>query len=442
MSPPNLHPRVPSPVPVPPAPHSGPLGYAQPCPPPPYSRQAGRAPKSFTLLRARRCPVLPGCCEGHGHAEPVPAPSAARPAPAPAPLPRSSRSSHESVPGARPPGWLALSTAVPWQEEGWRGVTGRTSGRGQPSPRYERAPWRVNRGAGRAGRPRAPRPRSCTHPGCCACRGGRSAAGGARGPRSPGETRGHTAAPAATAGREAGGRREPRGAQQPPPVTGCPREGDNPPPHVPPGGDIPALVSEGRLSPKEQSKGAALAPNHLCDRPHRSRPGSCRTGPGTRRSYLSRRPGSAAPCRGGTAASSGPTAAAECAASGPAGEAEHNVRPRPHRAGAKSRERGGPTSASRSDRSCRDCRCACTITPVQRSRAMRRMVFQSCWRYFCRNSTARHSGGRAGGPRFPPSLAAVTPGTAVLPRPWGASVGTPVGAAHAPGPASCSPRCR
>lgn len=45
---------------------------------------------------------------------------------------------------------------------------------------------------------------------------------------------------------------------------------------------------------------------------------------------------------------------------------------------------------------------------------MSRMVFQSCWRYFCRNSTARHSGGQAGGPQFPPGLAAVTPGTTVL----------------------------
>lgn len=111
----------------------------------------------------------------------------------------------------------------------------------------------------------------------------------------------------------------------------------------PPGGDTLALASEGRLSPREQSKWEALAgvaPTRLCHRPHRSRPGSCRTAPGTRRSYLSRRPGSAAPCRDGTAASSGLTAAAECAASGPAGEAEHKVRPRPHRLGAKSREQG------------------------------------------------------------------------------------------------------
>lgn len=124
---------------------------------------------------------------------------------------------------------------------------------------------------------------------------------------------------------------------------GCPRKGDN----VPPSGDILALASEGRLSPREQSKGEALAgvaPTRLCHRPHRSQPGSCRTAPGTRRSYLSRRPGSAAPCRDGTAASSGLTAAAECAASGPAGEAEHKVRPRPHRSGAKSREQGAGSS--------------------------------------------------------------------------------------------------
>lgn len=67
-----------------------------------------------------------------------------------------------------------------------------------------------------------------------------------------------------------------------------------------------------------------------------------------------------------------------------------------------------PTSASCSDGSCRDCRWACTITPVQRSRAISRMVFHSCWRYFCRNSTSGPSGTRAGGePKTPISLPAL-----------------------------------
>lgn len=42
------------------------------------------------------------------------------------------------------------------------------------------------------------------------------------------------------------------------------------------------------------------------------------------------------------------------------------------------------TSASCSDESCRDWRWACTITPVQSSRAISRIVFHSCCRYFCR----------------------------------------------------------
>lgn len=40
-----------------------------------------------------------------------------------------------------------------------------------------------------------------SHPGCCACTKGRSAAGAAMDPRSPGETRVNTAAPANTVGR-------------------------------------------------------------------------------------------------------------------------------------------------------------------------------------------------------------------------------------------------
>lgn len=44
------------------------------------------------------------------------------------------------------------------------------------------------------------------------------------------------------------------------------------------------------------------------------------------------------------------------------------------------------TSASCSEGSCRDWRWACTITPVQSSRAISRIVFHSCCRYFCRTA--------------------------------------------------------
>lgn len=56
-----------------------------------------------------------------------------------------------------------------------------------------------------------------------------------------------------------------------------------------------------------------------------------------------------------------------------------------------------PTSASCSDGSCRDCRWACTMTPVQRSRAISRMAFHSCCRYFCRSSASGRSGTGAEG---------------------------------------------
>lgn len=80
-------------------------------------------------------------------------------------------------------------------------------------------------GGGRVRLLASPQPGPCgSHPGCCACREGRSAAGGARDPRSPGGTRGSRAAPAATAGREVDGRREPDGVG----VRGWQRLGHNP----------------------------------------------------------------------------------------------------------------------------------------------------------------------------------------------------------------------
>lgn len=192
-------PRCPFPQP----PSSTHLGYAQPCPPPLYSRRAGRAPKSFTPLKARRCQ---GAAKGTDTLSPCQHRAQLAQRPPRSLSPRSSRSS----PGARPPGWLALSTAVPWQEKGWRRRHGGKQGQRTALAPVQTCSLEGEPGSRTCWEPRdSSKPRSCTHPGCCACRGGRSAAGGARGPRSPGETRGHTAAPAATAGREAGGRREP-----------------------------------------------------------------------------------------------------------------------------------------------------------------------------------------------------------------------------------------
>lgn len=90
-------------------------------------------------------------------------------------------------------GQLAVRAAVPWRK-------GRTDSLGTGSLAGSRCSPslcpRVSRGlAGCQGG---------SHPGCCACREGRSAAAGARDPHSPGGTHGSRAAPAATASREVG----------------------------------------------------------------------------------------------------------------------------------------------------------------------------------------------------------------------------------------------
>lgn len=130
---------------------------------------------------------------------------------------------------------------------------------------------------------------------------------------------------------------------------------------------------------------AGLQASQCSTSPAQSPPGSCGTGPSRQRSCRSRRPGSAALCRDGTAVFSAPTAAAECAASGPAAEAKQRVSAL-HGAPQRGAERAVLTSASCSDGSCRDWRWACTITPVQSSRAISRIVFHSCCRYFCRTA--------------------------------------------------------
>lgn len=141
-----------------------------------------------------------------------------------------------------------------------------------------------------------------SHPGCCACREGKSAAAGARDPHSPGGIHGSKAAPAATANREVRAHVSTAGCQQ----------GQSPDP----GRDTLALASDWRLS-------LGWAPVHPVP------PGSCGTGPGRQHSCRSRRPVSGAASRDGTAGFSVPRAAAGCVASGPAVGAELRIRAHP-----------------------------------------------------------------------------------------------------------------